>query len=123
MEKKYIWIGIIVVLVILLGLVWYSKSGYGKLYGTEAKQLVNNGCIDYVIDVRTDMEWNNGHYQTAIHLPVDDIGENIKNIVKGTGGVLTYCNTGQRARYAAEKIREYVSNPVFYLVDSYTSME
>jgi len=116
-----------ILIILLFGIVgvamWYTYSGYGKLHGKQAKKMIENGCIRHVIDVRTTMEWNNGHYDGAIHIPTADIDSTIANVIQDNAGVLTYCNTGQRARIAAEKIRKYISNPVFYLTDSYTLLE
>mgnify|MGYP000385443765 FL=1 len=122
--RKHIYaILIIAFLAILVVGIWYTYSGYGKLYGKEAKHMIENGCIGHVIDVRTTMEWNSAHYPGAIHVPVHKIDSGIQDIIQDGSSVLTYCNTGQRARLAAEKIRKYISNPVFYLTDSVTSLE
>ena len=43
----------------------------------------------------------------------------LKNIM---GSVVVYCNTGQRARYAAEQLRQVINNVIFYIPDTYTKL-
>ncbi len=62
-----------------------------------------------IIDVRTKMEWNEGHHPEAIHLPHKHIseyqGDKDKNIT-------VYCATGRRASIAKQKLVEMGYNKV-----------
>jgi phage shock protein E len=50
------------------------------------------------IDVRTQAEWDAGHIEGALHLPVDVIGERIAAAVPDkTTPVVLYCKAGVRA--------------------------
>lgn len=100
---------------------YYSLSGVGALDAKTAANYIKDDKIKYVIDVRTKMEWDYGHYKDAIHVPVTEFREDhpkFRNINK-SAGILVYCNTGQRARYAAEKLRSYGYRNVYYLTGSY----
>ena len=114
---------IFIVLIILL--IVYTYSGSNKISSEEAKKMIKKGNIKYVIDVRSNMEWEAGHYKGALHIPVQEITEeklNELNITKNKG-ILVYCNTGQRARYAADKIKGYGYKKVYYIAGTYKSLE
>ena len=95
------------------GAKYYSLSGEGLIDTQLAKKMIKSGKIKHVVDVRTHLEYKSGHYPGSKHIPVTDI---TRDKVKNLGpGVLVYCNTGQRARRAAEILREYGVKDVFYI--------
>ena len=107
---------------VFAGLKYYALTGKGLLPPSKAKSMIKSGDIKLVIDVRTKMEWNMGHYKGAKHIPVTSIDPSkFKGIPKNTG-ILVYCNTGQRARSAAETIRGYGFENVFYIEGGYWTL-
>jgi rhodanese-related sulfurtransferase len=104
----------LVVLMLLLTVAYtYAMSGEQRISSEHAKKLIQQGAT--VVDVRTDIEWNLGHYPGAIHtlssVPAD------KDAV-----IIVYCNTGQRSRAAAETLREKGYSRVYYISSSYVSL-
>jgi rhodanese-related sulfurtransferase len=100
---------------------YYTLSGVGALDAEQASKFLKDDCVKYVIDVRTLMEWNMGHHKDAIHVPVTEFRADhpkFRNISRNAG-VLLYCNTGQRARYAAELMRSYGFKNVYYLTSGF----
>jgi rhodanese-related sulfurtransferase len=100
---------------------YYALSGVGALDADEAVKFLKDDRVKYVIDVRTLMELNYGHHKDAIHVPVTEFRADhpkFRNISK-SAGILLYCNTGQRARYAAELMRSYGFKNVYYLTGGY----
>lgn len=96
---------------------YYAIAGEGALDADEATKFMKDDRVKYVIDVRTLMEWNMGHNKDSIHVPVTEFRADhpkFRNISRNAG-VLLYCNTGQRARYAAELMRGYGFKNVYYL--------
>ena len=53
-----------------------------------------------VVDVRTRHEWNNGHVEGAIHVPVGEVGMSAATL-DGHGSVATICEGGYRSLLAA----------------------
>jgi len=105
--------------VVLLAAYIYSESGSQKITTERAKALIKQGAS--VVDVRTDIEWNLGHYPNAIHIPTADIKH--QNFLKDKNEVIiVYCNTGQRARVAAEALRDQGFKNVFYISSTYVSL-
>ena len=99
----------------------YTYMGQNLVSASEAKRLIKEGKIKRVIDVRTIAEYRAGHYPRALHIPVDKIGEKTTAELP-KGGLLVYCNTGQRARFAAEKLEELGFRDVYYIAGLYTSL-
>lgn len=108
---------------VVAGLQLYSLLEKYRLSVSQADRRIKNGDIRHVIDVRTDLEWKAGHYDNAIHIPIDTIPKNKKlNKISKSSPVLVYCNTGQRARRAVELLRKDGYQYVYYIAESYRSL-
>jgi rhodanese-related sulfurtransferase len=103
---------------------YYSLTGSNLISCSKAKKFIKNKKIKYIIDVRTLLEWNWGHYINSLHIPIQNINKSIldRKISNKNDGILVYCNTGQRARNAAEKIISYGYNNVYYIDNVYTCL-
>ena len=108
-------VGILILVVIILALRLYSLTGAKLIPPSQAKRLIESGEITQILDIRTKVEYDLGHYPNSIHLPVNKISpETVKNLNKTTG-TLVYCNTGQRARYAVNKLVKLGFTNIFYI--------
>lgn len=109
---------------IYAGLKYYTYSGADLISSKKAKNMIKNKEIKHVIDVRTGIEWNMGHYPRAKHIPVMELNKNNKYLQKmhKNDGILVYCNTGQRARRAAETLKSYGFKKVYYISNTYKSL-
>ena len=105
----------------LAALTAYTYLGQNLVSSQEAKRLIKDGKIKRVIDVRTAIEWRAGHYPRALHIPVDKINEKTTTELPKRG-LLVYCNTGQRARFAAEKLENLGFKDVYYIAGLYKSL-
>ena len=90
-----------------------------------AKELLQNGKIDLVLDVRTNLERNTlGYYPGSVHIPSSDLEERMpseypdKNI-----NIIAYCNSGQRARIATEKLHELGYTNSAYIASTYGTLQ
>jgi rhodanese-related sulfurtransferase len=72
----------------------------------EARRRLKAGEVDLVIDVRTAFERATlGSYDGSVHIPAGSIEAVVPDrIPKKDTRILLFCNTGQRARAAAEKL-------------------
>jgi phage shock protein E len=105
----------------LAALTAYTFFGENLISSEEAKRLIKEGKIKKVIDVRTSVEYRAGHYPRALHIPVNKINEKTTSELPKSG-LLVYCNTGQRARFAAEKLTELGFKQVYYIAGHYSSL-
>jgi len=102
---------------------YYTLSGEDMIDSKDAKKMIKNGTIQYVIDVRTDFERKSlGFYPNSIHIPVTDMNEKRLSKIPRNSSVLVYCNTGQRARKAAEILKEKGYSKVYYIAGTYQSL-
>ena len=99
----------------------YTMTGSQLITSKKAKRLIKSGKIKRVIDVRTDTEWRLGHYPGAVHIPVNKITKKTTSKLPKKG-LLVYCNTGQRARFAAEKLEKLGFKDVYYIAGLYTDL-
>jgi phage shock protein E len=99
----------------------YTYFGENLVSSEEAKKMIRSGKIKKVIDVRTITEYRAGHYRGALHIPVNKINKKTTTELPKKG-LLVYCNTGQRARFAAEKLEELGFKDVYYIAGHYSSL-
>ena len=100
----------------------YTYFGENLVSSKEANRLIRIGKIKKVIDVRTITEYRAGHYKGAVHIPVNKINKKTTTELPKKG-LLVYCNTGQRARYAAEKLEALGFEDVYYIAGHYSSLK
>ncbi len=101
----------------------YALGGSAYISAADAKQKLANNEFDIVLDVRTNMEYNLGHYPNAKHIPVTLLKERAPNeLPDRTACILVYCNTGQRSRKASEILMGLGYKNVQYIAGSYTTL-
>jgi len=92
-----------------------------RISSETAKNLIKNKKIDVILDVRTDAERNTlGYYPGSIHIQSADLEKRIK-YPKNTS-ILIYCNTGHRARMAADKLQKMGYKNTVYISSTYKSI-
>ena len=98
---------------------YYTYSGAQLIDNQKAKNMIESNKIDYIIDIRTELEWNLGHHPKALHIPVSKL--NSKYLPKNSKNkkFLLYCNSGQRARKGAEILKKQGYNKVYYVANTY----
>jgi rhodanese-related sulfurtransferase len=75
-----------------------------------------------VLDVRSLGEWNRGHLQGALHLPVDDVRFELAAVPRDRRVVL-YCHTGFRAHLALRTLAANGWSDVANVTGGWVSME
>lgn len=78
---------------------------YTKISAEDAKEMMVEGNI--ILDVRTEMEYNEEHIENALLLPVDQIQEGELDLLPDKDQIiLVYCRSGNRSRMASEALIE-----------------
>ena len=73
------------------------------IFGIKKKQVkdyLKNGAV--IIDVRTKDEWDSGHIETSIHIPLDQLKDRVEYIKTLDKPVITCCKSGARSGKAAQ---------------------
>ena len=118
---------IVILLVILLIIFLYYAYNYAmdspyRVSSEKAKKLIQNGAL--VLDVRTDLERSTlGYYPDSIHIQSSDLEEIMPNEYPDKNiTIVAYCNSGQRARMATEKLHSLGYNNAVYIVSTYDTL-
>ena len=62
--------------------------------------------IPILIDVRTNTEWSEGHIETAVHIPLDTILDNIELAASNKEQTIyLYCGSGRRSGKAEKALQ------------------
>ena len=67
--------------VFVLSMKLYTLTGSKLIPASQAKRLIKSGQITQILDIRTKVEYDLGHYPGSIHIPVNKINkETVKNL-------------------------------------------
>jgi rhodanese-related sulfurtransferase len=119
---------ILVLVVLAVGflgyLYYYAVSSVYRISPEEAKRLLRDKQIDLILDVRTDLERDTlGSYPGSVHIQGADLEREIlKRYPDRSLRILIYCNTGQRARAATDKLHSLGYTQARYISGSYTGL-
>lgn len=126
MIKLATWFLIFIVLFAVLGIYAYryAISSPYRIEASEAKRRISSGDVDVILDVRTNLERKNlGFYPNSLHIPAGELEERVdEEIPVKSTRVIVYCNTGQRARAAVEKLRKLGYMDVAYISGSHATI-
>ncbi len=91
----------------------------------EANEKLKSNYFDYIVDVRTNNEWEKGHYPTATHIPIEPQEKFKKDIDYYNRKLkfLVYCKSGRRAKIASDIMKKMGFEDVRYLIGSYQRLE
>ncbi|NJX16787.1 rhodanese-like domain-containing protein [Tamlana crocina] len=73
------------------------------IFGTKkrhVKQYLEQGAV--ILDVRSQKEWDNGHIDEALHVPLDNLTDKVDEIKRLNKPVIVCCESGVRAAKAAK---------------------
>lgn len=90
----------VVLAILMMATVSYAMS-------TTPKNTTNNTDPVYVIDVRSEAEWNEGHIKGALLLPKEKVQSEIGNITTDKSAkIYLYCRSGKRAGVALDILKK-----------------
>lgn len=122
MKKTFLFI-LFILVCIAIAIAYYTFQNPSRISAAEAKYLIRNRKFDIILDVRTDFEYKLGHYPNALHIPTKDLQiQAPRKIPNRNASILVYCNTGQRARYAADLLKSIGYKKVKYITGPHTSI-
>lgn len=108
------------IVVIVIALNVYSYSSPLRVSAQEAKRR----RYEVYLDVRTSAERRLlGYYPGSIHIPATELERQAPlKLLNKNAPILVYCNTGQRSRRAAEKLRGLGYTDVHYIATTYRDL-
>ena len=115
---------LVFVIAVVFYLYRYAIDSPHRISTDEAKKRIQNKEIDLILDVRTDAELKLlGSYPGSVHIQSSDLETTMaykypnKNIT-----IIAYCNSGQRARAATEKLHKLGYVNAVYIATPYQSL-
>jgi len=87
---------------------------YGNVTVDEARSLIEGRPDLVVLDVRTLSEYDDGHIEDAINIPVDELEGRFGELDPGDE-LLVYCRTGNRSIRAVRLLEENGFTNVFHM--------
>ena len=99
MRKTYTYITVLSI--IFIGVIVYLTYNQraNEISPSEAKENVKAGKYDFIVDVRTKQEWDEGHLPNTISIPIGNlVNELPEKIPEKNTRILFVCKKGVRAR-------------------------
>jgi phage shock protein E len=93
------WIWGLVLLVV--GYLLYKRTG--DLSVADAQQMVKDGAL--LVDVRTAEEFQGGHIEGAVNIPLQEVGSRTSEFGPKDGDIVLYCRSGNRSGQAATTLK------------------
>lgn len=104
---KALFVGVFIVLVVAIyQLYTIAMDSPHRITAAEARKRLAEHKVDVVLDVRTEAERKTfGFFPRSVHMPRDRLESDFtKAFPDKSAKILVYCNTGQRARLAADTL-------------------
>ena len=73
------------------------------IIGTKKRQVekfLNKGAV--ILDVRTQREWDKGHIEDSIHIPLDELNNRVEELKQLNKPIIACCQSGVRSAKAAK---------------------
>lgn len=102
----------------------YAMDSPYRISTDDAKKLIQERKIDLILDVRTDAELSLlGFYPGSVHMQSEDLESQMSQRYPDKRiRILAYCNSGQRARAATDKLHALGYVNARYIAGTYQSL-
>ena len=96
---------------------WDNESGdYGDVTVAEASILIGDKPELVILDVRTQTEYDDGHLEGAVLIPVQELPDRLDELDKGDE-LLVYCRTGNRSGTAVGILEDNGFTKIYHMND------
>jgi rhodanese-related sulfurtransferase len=96
-----------------------EETGYGDISVAQAQLLIEAKPSLIILDVRTQAEYDSGHIENAILIPVDELGNRLDEL-SPNDELLVYCRTGNRSSNAVNILQSNGFTMIFHMEDGIT---
>ncbi|WP_282069084.1 rhodanese-like domain-containing protein [Olleya namhaensis] len=69
------------------------------------QEYLDKGAV--ILDVRTEVEYNEGHVKQSLHIVLDDLEDEIEHIKALQKPIITCCRSGARSERAKDLLADY----------------
>jgi len=96
-----------------------TEINYGDITIEQAKLLIESKPSLIILDVRRQDEYDSGHIERAIIIPVDELEDRLDELSKNDE-LLVYCRTGNRSSSAINILQLNGFTMIFHMTDGIT---
>ena len=93
-----------------------NRIGYGNVTVERAAELIATNPSLVILDVRTDLEFDSGHLEGAVNIPVDELQHRVDEL-DSEAEMLVYCRTGNRSSSAVQILMNNGFTKIYHMVD------
>src|SRR4051812_8201041 len=108
-----------ILLVLILALVGCAGSSYETVDVAKAKELVDSGEIDGILDVRTPEEYQAGQIEGAVMIPLQVLESEMAKLDKDKT-YLVYCRSGNRSKQASQILSQNGFKHIYNMSGGYS---
>jgi len=106
--RKSVLLIIIAALLCMVSTYIDNRTLYMSISIEEAMEIMDVQGDYVLVDVRTELEYNEKHIPGAMNIPNESIlSDNIKELPDKDQLILVYCRSGNRSKQAAQKLGEF----------------
>lgn len=69
------------------------------------QEYLDKGAV--ILDVRTEVEYNEGHVKQSLHIVLDDLEDEIEHLKALQKPIITCCRSGARSERAKDILADY----------------
>lgn len=122
-RKKRLVLTLVVIIAVSALIIYYTQVhlpsttiSFGDVTVEEAKSLVESNVSLIIVDVRTREEYDSGHIEGAILIPVSELEGRINELSKEEE-FLIYCRTGNRSSNSVNILKANGYTKIFHMND------
>ncbi len=93
---------------------FFRNDNYGDVTVNEAWDLIQNEPELVILDVRTQTEYDDGHIEGAILIPVAELPDRLDEL-SANDEILVYCRTGNRSGTAVAIMEENGFSKIYHM--------
>jgi len=122
-RKKLLVLTLGIIIAVSAVMIYYTQIqltsttiSYGDVTVEEAKSLIESDSSLIILDVRTREEYDSGHIEGTILIPVSELEDRLDEISKEEE-LLIYCRTGNRSSNSVNILKANGYTKIFHMND------
>jgi rhodanese-related sulfurtransferase len=124
-SRRYLLLSLVIVSIVAYSyytLLMPSGGGaeYGDLTVQQVQEIIQAKTSLVILDVRTQEEYDEGHIEGAVLIPVGELAMRLEELSKDDE-LLVYCRTGNRSSSAVSLLRDNGFTKIYHMKDGITA--
>lgn len=93
-----------------------QEASFKNIDGAKAEEIMKDAKDLLILDVRNDKEYNEGHIENAVNIPVTELEKRLGELDKDKT-ILVYCNVGRKSAEASSILQKDGFSKVYNSID------